>query len=361
MRGQLLLFDTVRRQIEQLIPMFGILDQTSDILDKFDTLCTDSLNIDVRGRAPEFSRINTDGTPFQFSLSLNRSGLPAFQFLGEPGRPGCNMEERHASSFVIFEELANALGVTEEAKYIANILCRIVPKLPRDLPVDVSGILWFGLSFSPCSAPTLTIYANTLWGAETSQWLRLSAIAEFFNSTGYWHLITPLATRGLSPLGVSFSLSPNRCTKGRIYLRAYGQPLDVYRKLFLTSAPDQDGVDAFEAFGRQMLRDDAGYPTRSAVFSIELPALTMLGTKFELCAHCAFSHDAEASDRILAWLQDAGFDDQIYRSTVLNLTHGRQLSTNDLPSLHAYVGVGVHNSEPYASVYLNPGPALEYL
>lgn len=73
----------------------------------------------------------------------------------------------------------------------------------------------------------------------------------------------------------------------------------------------------------------------------------------------AFAHDAEAATRISGWLQQLGVDDQIYHATVSSLSLGRRLSDSALPSLHAYVGVGARGAEHYASVYLNPGPALE--
>jgi hypothetical protein len=353
------LFDQVRCQVEQLIPLFGVGRQASEILTSFDTLCTESLKIDVRRRAPEFSRINADGTPFQFSLSLSRDRPVPLQFLGEAGRPGCSMEERRSASFASLGGLARACGVIEEVERITPMLCHLAPERHPDLLANASGIFWFALSFWPDSAPSLTVYVNGRWGAQTAQWQRVDAVAAFFDSTDRWRSIASLAPPGLSPLGVAFTLRPKRPASGRIYLRAFGEPLSAYRTLFLAAAATPGAAEAFEEFGRHVLRDDAGDPTRSAVFSIELPAAPMAGAKFELCAHCAFAHDAEAATRISSWLQQLGVDSQIYRSTVSSLSLGRRPSDSALPSLHAFVGVGARGSERYASVYFNPGPALE--
>jgi hypothetical protein len=352
------LFDQVRGQVERLIPLFGVSRHASDILTSFDTLCAESLNIDVRRRAPEFSRINADGTPFQFSLSLGRDRSAPLQFLGEAGRQGCSMEERRRASFASLEGLARACGVIEEVERITPTLCRLVPERHQELLAVTSGIVWFALSFSPDAAPSLTVYVNGRWGTEAAQRQRLDEFAAAFDSADRWRDIASLASARLSPLGMAFTLRPGRATSGRVYLQAFGEPLSAYRTLFLAST-EPGAAEAFEEFGRHVLRDEARYPTRSAVFSIELPAARVRGAKFELCAHCAFTHDAEAGRRISGWLQQLGVNDEIYHSTVSTLNFGHRLSDRALPSLHAYVGVGARGSEPYASVYLNPGPALE--
>jgi hypothetical protein len=351
------LFEQVRDEIERLIPLFGVSGHAADILTSFDALCAESLNIDVRRRAPEFSRINADGTPFQFSLSLGRDRSAPLQFLGEAGRPGCSMEERRRASFASLEGLARACGVVEEVECITPTLCRLVPERHQEL-ATASGIVWFAVSFPAGAAPSLTVYVNGRWGAEAAQRRRLDEFAAAFDSADRWRDIASLAPARLSPLGMAFTLKPGRAISGRIYLHAFGEPLSAYRALFLAST-EAGAAEAFEAFGRHLLGDEACYPTRSAVFSIELPAARAMGAKFELCAHCAFPHDAEAGTRISGWLRQLGVNDEIYQSTVSTLNFGQRLCDRALPSLHAYVGVGVRGSEPYASVYLNPGPALE--
>ena len=354
-----MLFDQIRCQVQRLIPLFGVESQAPGILASFDSLCSESLNLEVRHRAPEFSRINADGTPFQFSLRLSRNSQAPLQFLGEAGRPGCGMGERLSASFASLAGLAQACAVLEPMAQIMPMLHQLAPEQDKDLLADASGIFWFALSFQSDAAPSLTVYVNARWGADNARWQRLQAAAVFFGSADRWQALASLAPPGLSPLGVAFTLNQNKPASGRIYLQAFGQPLSVYRTLFRQCAAAPGASQAFDEFGRQMLRDGAGYPTRSAVFSVELPAAQLAGAKFELCAHCAFAHDAEAASRISGWLQRLGVDDQLYRSTLASLGAGRPLSASALPSLHAFVGVGVRKSETYASVYLNPGPALE--
>jgi hypothetical protein len=359
MSGRPLLFDQVRGQVERLIPLFGLHRQTSAILSLFDTLCAESLDMEVQDRVPEFSRINADGTPFQVSLSLSRRGPVGFQFLSEAGRPAYSAEGRSKASFALLNQLAGECAVLAQLESLFPTLCRLVPLRPLDLQASSAGVLWLALGFVPDFAPTLTIYANGRWGAECKRWQRLEEVAAYFGSSERWRSIASHATPRLSPLGVAFTLSSGRPTTGRIYLQAFGEPLDVYRGLFLRSNAAPGAAEAFEQFSRSMLRDNLGYPTRSAVFSVELPASLMTGAKFELCAHCAFKDDAEAATRIFGWLRQLGADYDCYDAAVSQLGLRRGLGSHSPPALHAYVGLGTRNCGPYASVYLNPGPILE--
>ncbi|MDB5868268.1 MAG: squalene-hopene cyclase [Polaromonas sp.] len=352
-----MLFDQIRLELEHLIPLFGVERQASAVLACFDTLCGESLNLEVRRRAPEFSRINADGTPLQFSLRLDGK-RPPLQFLGEAGRPGCGMAERRRASVAALASLAQACGVVEQAGQLVPLLHQLAPERDKNLLADASGIFWFALGFAPEAAPSLTVYVNARWGPEAARWQRLEAAAAFFDAAGHWRLLAARVPPGLSPLGMAFTLSPGKPASGRIYLQAFGQPLSVYRTLFMAAATLPGAASAFDEFACELLRDDVDCPTRSAVFSVELGAGMLSGAKFELCAHCAFAHDAEAANRISGWLRRLGVDAQIYHSALACLGGGRPLSASALPSLHAFAGVGFRKSGGYASVYLNPGPAL---
>jgi hypothetical protein len=354
------LFDQVRNQVERLIPVFGVSREASAVLASFDILCSESLDLDVRCRAPEFSRINADGTPFQFALSLSQHWPAPLQFLGEAGRPGCGMQERLRAGYASLRELARECGVVAEVEGILPLLSHLAPQGDPFLLNDASGIFWFALGFWPDAPPSLTVYINGRWGGARAQWQRMDRFAAFFDSTDHWRSLVSMTSPGPAPLGMAVTLRPDAATSGRIYLHAFGVELSVYRGLFLAAATPPCAADAFDEFATYVMGDDVRYPTRSAVFSFELAAARVAGAKFELCAHCAFTHDAEAAGRISGWLEQLGAGHEVYRSTVSSLTRERPLSDEARPSLHAYVGVGARGLDRYASIYLNPGPALEH-
>jgi len=348
-----LLRDQVRGQLEQLIPLFGVSRQTLCVLAAFDMLCGESLALDANARAPEHSRINTDGTPFQFALTLGRTPAP-LQFLSEAGRPRSDAGERLKASYAALRGLAGVCGVAGQSKLLMRVLRDLLPG-PRQAEATTSGYLWFALAFWADAPPALTVYVNGRVGSEPEQWQRLERFADLFGSVGRLHALASLARPLLGPLGMAVTLRAGAPPRGRIYLHAFGAELTLYRALFLQASPTAERLDVFEQFAHHVLGDDVRYPTRSGVFSIELPDDVDAGVKLELCAHCAFAHDADAARRVTNWLTASGLDEPAYQSTIASLTGAQPLADHGRAALHAYVGVGVRGAMPYASIYLNPG------
>ena len=158
-----MLFDEVRRQVERLIPAFGVGAQWRTILASFDHLCSESLDLGHARRAPELMHLNTDGTPFQFSLSLDRLARPPLQFLCEAGRPGAAMDQRVRASYRRAHDIGRACGLTTEVDDILPMLRELVPENDPAVSRDSSSMFWIALSFAQGVAPTLTVYINARW------------------------------------------------------------------------------------------------------------------------------------------------------------------------------------------------------
>ena len=107
-----------------------------------------------------------------------------------------------------------------------------------------------------------------------------------------------------------------------------------------------------------MIGEDRQYPARSAVCSIDFEPGSTPNVKFEFCAHCAYSSEAEAAGRCLAWMGREGLDADLYRDTIHLLAPGRPLNEVTPPQVHAYLGVGLRHGTAYSTFYLNPGPGL---
>ena len=101
----------------------------------------------------------------------------------------------------------------------------------------------------------------------------------------------------------------------------------------------------FDDFAAHIVGDEAGRPTQSAVFSVDVPSAPVPGVKFELCAHCAFANDSQAEERLSRWLDHTEIGSQAYRATLENLALDRRAIRSSRPSLHAYVGVGLRGDE----------------
>jgi hypothetical protein len=347
------LYGALKDRLLALIPRFGVEQEQRRILACYDLIGRESLALEIRRRAPELSRINSDGTPFQFSLSLAPGRKAALQFLSEAGVPGSSMAERIAISVERIQALGEELDLIPELRSVCALLARVAPAGDRALLANPSGVYWIGLSFPPDHPPALTIYVNAKWGSELDQWKRMGAFAAQFGGT-----LPDEVRPHMTPLGMSLTLEHGIKASGRVYAAAYGLPVEYYRGLFLANCGPALAPH-FDAYVDATLGPDRQYPTRSSVCSLEFNGGGQIGTKFELCAHCAFSSDAMAVARCDAWLRDQGMDSGLYRDTATLLAGARELPEDRRPELHSYSGVGVRRGRPYASIYLNPGPFLE--
>jgi hypothetical protein len=348
------LFDAVDGWLSRLITRFNVEDERGRVLLAYGLICSESLDFDAHRRPPEFSRINTDGTPIQLSLSFDATRPVPLQFLAEAGVFGSTNRERILLSRERMRAVAELFGVGREFGSVTGLLDRMAPEGAPALDANRSGVYWIGVSFPPKEAPALTVYINSRWGSDEAQWARLHAFAAWYGLQEPMQAIARQLRPRMAPLGVAITVVRGRPVTGRVYASAYGLPVEYYRSLFADFC-----ADAISQFVETLLGEECQYPLRSAVCSFELSAASgIAGAKFELCAHCAFASDAEASQKCLAWLGSQRFDVELYSDTINFLRPGDRLGAMKPPALHSHVGIGVRRGQLYSSVYLNPGPLL---
>jgi hypothetical protein len=347
----------IRDQVCRLIPAFGVCHRTTEILRVFDALCHESLAIAVTERSSEHSRINSDGTPFQFALDLSGARAGPFQFLGEAGHPGADPVARHRASAAAWSALARTCRAEDEAAAAAPALALLAPTGHRSAPLPAS-LFWFAVRFPVDGPPAVTVYVNGAWGPEHDRWRRFDALAAATASTPRWRALRDI-TRAMAPVGAAITVRSGEATTARAYFRAYGLPATAYRDALSAAAPSAVTGAAFDECVGTLLGDAVGRPTQSVVFSSDLCDSARAGAKVEMCAHCAFVSDAEAEARIGQWLRGSGLGEVAYLTALDVLTGGVPVpAPARRASLHAYVGVGVRGGDAYASVYLNPGAVL---
>lgn len=350
-----MLVDLIEHQIDQMIPLFGVAPQASMIRRAYRALCGASLAIEPGACAPECSRINTDGTPFQFALHLHAAGAPALQFLGETGRSAGKPEDP-TLELAFVEQLGDMLGLSAQVARVRPWLESWTQHRDWEPGAGMAKTLWFALAFAPGTKPVLTVYLNDAWGQPLERWRRLQALADRLGAPAGCECHG--AALPLAPLGAALVLRADGRCSGRVYLSGFGVAVERYRETLSSQADGRRAVEAFDGFVYHLLGDDAGYPTRSSVYSYELSAAPSNAVKIELCAHCAFDDDRQAAARISAWLTASRMGCDVYRATLDVLLGGRTLSTTGRPGVHSFVGLGLRSGEPYASIYLNPGPAV---
>lgn len=344
------LHDHVRAQLEDLIEVLE-LSTAGELLGRcHDVLLADSCGYPARGRPHRRSTLNTDGTPVQLSLSLrsDRSGL---QFLGEAGAAGRSNAERLAASQGRLRQAAILLGAERSLAAIEPLVDTLVPTADRELLADHAGAVWLGAGCAAGAAPHVKLYCNAKWGEASGRWQRLRQVATSFGIDSDWPNLRALGTLGLEPLGTGLRVASGSAAAARIYLSGYGlswQRIEEIGARF--------GGAAFEEQIRRLkmtLPDDGHqWPTRSVVCSFAMAPGRLADVKVELCAHCAFSSDAEARTHCLRWLDDDDAAAAVYlRALAILAPDGMNHAA---VALHSHFGV---DSRGARTVYFNPRPA----
>lgn len=350
-----LLYDRVREHIEFLVPRFDLRDSRDLISQAFDLLGRDSLAIPLGGQPGYRSTLNEDGTPFQFALVLRPfEDRLRLQFLGEVGKSELSNIERRALAEEVITSLSRLFGCGREWLSCRGAIEEIAPRDSPELSSDPGGTFWVGVSCLRGEAPRLLVYINARWGSEDAAWCRLGTWADYLGVRDQWNDQQRLICERMAPLGVSLSLQAGRPPAGRIYVRGYGNPLRYYEQL-ANSAIDSRFAKHLQESARTLLGSASIYPTRSVVCSYSFQRGRNPDFKVEFCAHCAFSSDAEAVSRCLAWLEFLQMPDDPYL-TLLNTLSSAGVS-GTTRGLHSFVGLGSDTQHTYCTVYLNPGAA----
>jgi hypothetical protein len=343
-------YDYVGSQIAALIARFDLHASYSQIMQTYEDICRDSLAFPHGTRPPNYSRINHDGTPIQYAVTLGPSHH-TLQFLSEAGSLSVTSAERMRVNRECITTVAQRLHADEALLSVTPLLDVLAPDTNVDLLADPGGAYWVGVAFSTARGPHLKIYINARWGKEQDRWARLSRFAAHFDKSAQWGNIAGRLAPDLQPLGTAITLQGGQPPTGRIYLSAYGKHMPFYEKLAEvyggTSFMRQLG-----SFGRCVLGDDYVYPTQTAVCSFGLGDNPMPDFKFELCAHCLFTSDVEAAARLRDWFEVTHLDTTDYWDMLNILSEGRL--SDKAPDLHCYVGVGMQRGAPYATIYLKP-------
>jgi hypothetical protein len=345
------MYGYVEEQLDALIPSFGLQHLRAQIMHGYAEVCRRSLAYSFGQRPAMFSRINYDGTPFQFGVTL-RPGSRTLQFLGEVGEPGLSSAERIRLNRVCIRRLAGVTHAGAALAALENLLDAMAPPTDQLLLADPAGAFWIGMGFaSAARQPQVRVYINAKWGGEPDRWARLRHFAAYFDSAESWRRLEDRLAPDLQPLGTAVTLDGEQPPSGRIYLSAYGKRLTFYADLARQVADDSLAQTVL-AFAECLLGADSAYPTQTSVCSFGVTNGPVGDFKVELCAHCLYASDAAAASHLKSWCIAAGISPADY-DDVLRLISGDEVSQMKT-EVHSYVGVGQRQGTPYTTLYLKP-------
>jgi hypothetical protein len=345
------LYDHVGSQLRDLASRFNLGAKQAQISQAYEALCRESLDMPIGRRPPEFSRINEDGTPFQYALTMAPGRPSPLQFLSEAGMPGSSMIDRVAMSRHRIDALCSLLGAEERKQQLGSLMDRFAPKTGFELHTNDTGTFWVGIRFSAEAQAKLIVYINGKWGSADARWARADEFAACVGALEVWRGVESLFAEGMEPLGLALIVSRDRPITGRVYASSYGKPVAFYERV-VRSLRQPGSYAVLSEFAEIMLGDELRYPIRSAVCSVGLNQQSEPDFKLELCGHCMFASDADAVARCNRWLAAAKADPSRYQHLLQVIASEPFSSTRT--HLHSYVGFGWNGHELYTSIYLKP-------
>jgi hypothetical protein len=347
-------YELIAGQLQALIPKVGIQEASAQLYQAYELICRSSLGCPVEPGARS-SRLNLDGTPIQFALSLGQSTVP-LQFLSESGDRGMS----HAETTEFIEETVRALSALLQLQgdldSILGLIRRASAVDARQIDPDLGGTFWVGAGFASGGKSGVKIYINGKSGAPSVRWSKFEDFAKFFGAVETHRQLRQLLAGNMTPLSMAISLRPDENPNGRIYLSGYGNSVSYYENL-LGHFGGERYIELFKQYTRVMLGKERAYPTQSVVFSIgfEQGSDAPPDVKIEFCGHCLFQGDSQARDRCLRWLTLRNIDPQAYTDQ-LEVLAG-QMSPTQVKT-HVYLGLGWKKEREYTTIYLKPHPPV---
>jgi len=333
-----------RDRLARLIRRIGVGEREDQIRRCVELVCGGSLGAG-------WSSLNADGSPMQFALSLSRGRRPGFEFVGEAFRTGMEYPGRRAFGLQVVAQLAEVIGLEAESEAVRHHLETLTDSGPAQDCEDPAGAFWIGAAFEASGTASITIYANARRGEKDARWKRLARFAESITNAEWAQIFSVAERSALSPLGAGVRISRRGSPHVRVYFGAYGVKPEDCRRIFREAGGGEPFDGTLAVFFEETMAAEATLPTGSAVFSWGARGDKRWWPKLELCGHCAWKSDREATGRCGKWLDRLGVDAALYRDAAEILTADRE----EPQGVHAYVGVGMKQDDPYASIYLNPG------
>ena len=352
------LYEHIDGKLRALLPAFALESSAAMVTSALRALGHSALAGPAGQRPRNQARLNADGMPIQFAMTLAPGRAARLQLLADPAAPGATGAERVASARGAVARLASLFDA--EACVAAHLPWAeaLVPDAEPALQSDTAGPLWVGAAFSAAAAPCLKVYANLKGGSAAGQHARMAAFAARFGQADAWlRASAQLAHRfgqpsgQLQPLGLSLVLGAGQAPAGRLYFSAPALLWENFEALG-EHFGGRDYGGQLRRFGRTILHDSQFFPMESVVVSFGLGAAGVDGLKIGLSGQRVFDDDVQASERCTSWLRASGIDPALYRqaTTILN---GGPLSAQEHGVL-AYLGVSAGHDATSSTFNFNP-------
>jgi len=342
----------IEKILSQLIILHGLQDRGFEIHRVLKILTAECLAYPLGLRPPKkFSRICSDGTPIEFSVSIS-AGPSALRYVTEITDASLSIYDRLTLSKQRTPIVLNTIG-GKNTKWLTEAYNVFFPD-GEPIPEALNFGVWYGVAHS-LKETLIKLYFNIRWRASSEAWKCFELLLQNLRQEVLSSSISAnslLRSRG-QPVAVGLELKGSRIEAIKIYFRVFGlSTLDVEKLLELLNLPN--ALDSFLEFDRIMLNGPRKY-LDSVIFSVRFPTKESkpISAKFEVAAAKYLPNDRLIRDKLFETIPIFGYNKNIYEGTLQVLSNGR-LSSTSVRS-HTVIGVGLsEKGNASLKVYIKP-------
>jgi hypothetical protein len=345
----------LHRITSELATYYGLDAETRELLRYAVSTITDDAVAGSPGTpSPNFSDINGNGVPCQFSVSVG-SPAPSLRFLGEVIKPGLPMPRRLALSSIRLQELLTLLELRSSSEAINGLFALLLPPDANDVLRWRMGI-WFAITARPGAPIGLRVYLNQRWGEIPTRYERFARFFATFgrrNDLQRWSEIAPVVARAGIPFGIAFDILPAGIGQFKIYF-ANRNSSRHYWHMLLSSVGLAGAAPLVERFAGALHVEIDDAPPGAMSPSLEFtddPEHVSL--KIDVSCNQIGSTDRHIDESLMTFAGEIPISMNEYKA-VLAAVHAGDLRGDRISSVQ-YCGLGLRAEEEIRlNVYLCP-------
>ena len=218
--------------LKKIINTFNLHDEEQQIMQLFNVITRECLSYPVTEGLPPFSWICGDGTPIQFSVSLERTSRSRhmLRYITEICKPTMSLPERVKLTRKRVPQLLEIINAPNLQPKIDELLDNLLPPSSLSPEYSMFGV-WIGVQHEADEDTTLKFYCNLLWQMGDLWSMFFNALKILDEKNEKMTKIRKLLGDSCHPNSMGIECSAHGIGRVKLYLRGYQLSLSHIRDL----------------------------------------------------------------------------------------------------------------------------------
>jgi hypothetical protein len=218
--------------LKKIINTFNLKNEERQIMRLFNVTTRECLSYPVTEGLPPFSWICADGTPLQFSVSLERTSRSRhmLRYVTEICKPTMSLPERMKLTRKRVPQLLEIINAPNLQPKIDELLDSLLPTSSLSPEYSMFGV-WIGVQHKADEGTALKFYCNLLWQIGNPWSMFFSALKILDEKNEKMNKIRKLLGDSCHPNSMGIECSANGIGRLKLYLRGYELSLSHARGL----------------------------------------------------------------------------------------------------------------------------------